>query len=586
MYLAELRITNFRRLGGVTIGFRPGLNVLVGPNNVGKTAVVDALRALLTGHDYAYLRLDAEDIHREPNGSAVGKISFDYTFRDLSKEEEADFLPALKLGKDGVLEAHFHVRYSNPDRLARLRARRWCGDNEESVFTGDMVENLRGVYLPPLRDASQGLKPGRASQLSRLFQILADDSSRDSINAALMDADEVLKKQLPVKNTHGAIRTRHHEMLGSQLEQALALELSGADFQKLASRLSLLADELSIERNGLGFNNLIYMAVVLSELAKTPEASYRGLVIEEPEAHLHPQLQAVLLGYLEKLETDVVEGESPVQLFVTSHSPNFASIASLDSLICLVDAGDTVEPFFPRTASFEKGKREKLKRYLDVTRAELFFARRIIFVEGSAELMLMGELAKRCGYELRQHGVSLISVEGLNFDSFFPLFGVSALKIPVSVLTDADPSKVKPNGDGEPEAVYPGPEDDVTVSENTAAMMKRQDAFVKVFHGKKTLEYDLALVADNRKVMLSALKELHPRIASSVEKDMDAAESDGDKARVLFRGMFERTAGNNVQKGQFGQSLAQLLSGDADFVVPEYIRKAVEHACQVDKGET
>lgn len=78
-----------------------------------------------------------------------------------------------------------------------------------------------------------------------------------------------------------------------------------------------------------------------------------------------------------------------------------------------------VGTFFPRNVVFEKGKREKLERYLDVTRAELFFARRVIFVEGAAELMMVDALAKRIGFNLRQHGVSLISVEGLNFDSFF-----------------------------------------------------------------------------------------------------------------------------------------------------------------------
>ncbi|MCY0536388.1 TOPRIM nucleotidyl transferase/hydrolase domain-containing protein, partial [Klebsiella pneumoniae] len=82
--------------------------------------------------------------------------------------------------------------------------------------------------------------------------------------------------------------------------------------------------------------------------------------------------------------------------------------------------GEAVETFFPRDITFEKGKREKLERYLDVTRAEIFFARRVIFVEGAAELMLVSVLAEKSGYKLREHGVSLISVEGLNFDSFLP----------------------------------------------------------------------------------------------------------------------------------------------------------------------
>lgn len=581
MYLAQLRISNFRKLQAVELIFRPGLNILVGSNNIGKTAVIDALRALLAGHDEPYPRLDSEDMHRYKSGVPAGDIKFQYIFRDLNSDDEADFLAALKPDADGKLEAHITIRYSVADKTGRLRAKRWCGDNEDVSLTTDMMENLRGVYLPPLRDASQGLKPSRTSQLARLLQLLVDDAGRDGINNALKKLDEDLKKHEPIVNTHAAIKNRHGTMLGPQLAQVLDLSLSGSDFQQLASRLSLMVDTLEIEQNGLGFNNLIFMAVVLSELAKNPEASYRSLIIEEPEAHLHPQLQAVLLDYLGTIKA--VEGEKPVQLFVTSHSPNFASIADLESLVCLVDTGTTVESFFPRTITFEKGKREKLERYLDVTRAEFFFARRVIFVEGAAELMLVSVLAEKHGYNLRKHGVSLISVEGLNFDSFLPLFGERALKIPVAVITDSDPAEGL-DGNGEPKTAYPALGDAVKVSANTAKMKESEDAFVKIFHGQKTLEYDLALHAENRTAMLTALKELHPIIGETVAATVNAAESDAAKARALFSGMFERPQ-NNVQKGRFGQALAQVIANGAGCVVPNYILQAIVHVCPVKGTE-
>lgn len=580
MYLAQLKISNFRKLQKVDLSFQPGLNVLVGANNVGKTAVIDALRALLAGYDEPYPRLDREDVHRPKGGAPAGDIEFQYVFRDLDADDEADFLAALKPGDGGKLEAHISIRYSEADKTGRLRAKRWCGDHEDLGLTTDMMENLRGVYLPPLRDASQGLKPSRSSQLSRLFQLLTDDAGREDINDALKKLDEELKKHEPVINTHTAIKGRHHSMLGPQLAQVLDLGLSGSDFQRMASRLSLLVDTFEIEQNGLGFNNLIFMAVVLSELAKSPDARYRSLIVEEPEAHLHPQLQAVLLSYLEMIKA--VEGEKPIQLFVTSHSPNFASIADLDSLVCLVDTGNSVETFFPRTVTFDKGKREKLERYLDVTRAELFFSRRVIFVEGASELMLVSVLAEKCGHKLRAHGVSLISVEGLNFDSFLPLFGEKALKIPVAVITDADPT-AEPESGGEAQALYPVLGDAVNVSDNTTKMKEREDTFVKVFHGLKTLEYDLALHADNRAAMLAALTELHPKIGKAVSAAVDAVQGDAAKARALFSGMFERPQ-NNVQKGRFGQTLAQVFVDGAACVVPDYISKAIAHACQVQQA--
>ena len=576
MYLAQLNISNFRKLQKAELNFQSGLNILVGANNVGKTAVVDALRALLAGHEEPYPRLDIADVHHPKDGKPTGDIVFQYIFRGLDVDDEADFLAALIPDGAGNLEAHITIRYSEADKAGRLRAKRWCGDHDDVGLTADMMENLRGVYLPPLRDASQSLKPSRTSQLARLLQLLSDEAGREGINTALKTLDDALKKHQPIINTHAAIKSRHDSMLGSQLAQALEIGLSGSDFQRLASRLSLLVDTFEIEQNGLGFNNLIFMAVVLSELAKNPEASYRGLIIEEPEAHLHPQLQAVLLSYLETIKA--IEGEKPVQLFVTSHSPNFASIADLDSLTCLVDTGATVEAFFPRTITFGKGKREKLERYLDVTRAELFFARRVIFVEGAAELMLVSVLAEKVGFRLREHGVSLISVEGLNFDSFLPLFGEKALKIPVALLTDADPLD-EPTDGSEPQALYPAFGDTIKVSENTAKMKASEDAFVKVFHGLKTLEYDLALHSDNRTAMLMVLKELHPRIGESVEASVNTAADDAAKARALFSGMFERKQ-NNVQKGRFSQALAQLLSDGTVCTVPDYIRDAIMHACQ------
>jgi putative ATP-dependent endonuclease of OLD family len=531
--------------------------VLVGPNNVGKTAVVDALRALLSTTEEGALRISESDLHvpRTLGAGPATQITFHYIFRDLTVDEEADFLTALKqvaspAGAAVEYEAHIHVRYSTPDAGGRMRPKRWCGDHEENALTGDMLEDLRAIYLPPLRDSASGLRPSRSSQIARLIHRLSDEAAKQEVVEALKKFDDDLKSKKPVKQTQTAIQSRHESMLGVNLKQALTVGLTSPDFQRLAARLSLSVDALDIEQNGLGYNNLIYMAVVLSELSLNPDAAYKALIVEEPEAHLHPQMQAVLLQYLESKETPE-PNEKAVQVFVTSHSPNFAAIAKIDTVGCLCEHGNAIRSFFPREVTFEKTKKEKLQRYLDVTRAELYFARRIILVEGAGERFMLEALAKKLKINLRKHGVSVLSTEGLNFDAFAPLFGKDALNVRVAIVSDADP---------EAPVEYPKLGDALSLSATAKSVKALENEFVKTFFAQKTLEYDFALQQKNQAIMLDALKELHPGIGDDLKATVDATLAD-DKPKELFNGMFGRgKTKQNVQKGAYAQALAQMIA--------------------------
>lgn len=572
MYLHSLSVEGFRRLGKVKLRFRPGLNLLVGPNNAGKTSVIDALRVLLSTGDEGALRVTDLDLHVGPGGALTSQATFRYIFRDLSPEEEADFIQALKpVHEDGKIvgyEAHLAVRYSSSSSGSRLHVRRWAGEHEEASITSEMLDDLRAVYLQPLRDPAQGLRPGRASQLARLIQSLSSPAAQQEVVDAMKDLDSALKKTESIKETQAAITKRHTDMLGALLSQLLDLNLSPSDFKKVAARLSLLVSSFEVEQNGLGFNNLIYMAVVLSELTLSKEAAYRALLIEEPEAHLHPQLQAVLLSYLKEVETPG-EYDKAVQIFVTSHSPNFAALADLDSIGCVYQIGDVIETFFPREVKFEKRKKEKLQRYLNVTRAELFFARRIVLVEGAAELFLVQVMAKKLGYDLKKHAVSVISADGLNFDAFMPLFGEKALRIRVAVLSDSD------------ESGYPALGSVPTLSDAAKAISAASNDYVKAFFGSKTFEFALAQLPANRPTMLAALKEIHPIVGAELEKELSSAVPE-EQAEILFKGMFERGEGKaNVQKGAFGQSLAQVVLVDGlALEVPDYIAAAIKFVCE------
>lgn len=572
MYLKTLTIKGFRRFLDLSLRFKDGLNVIVGPNNAGKTAVVDALRVLLAASDEGNLRLTELDLHQEPNGERSTAATFTFVFSGLSQDNEADFVTALVPVKDGSgaitgYEAHFTVQYTQAEPGGRLRLRRWVGLHEENVMTTEMLEELRAIYLQPLRDPAQGLKPGRMSQISKLIQNMTDQAQRDDLVKTLKVIDDHLKVKPPISSTNTAITAKHESMLGKELAQILQLDLTSSDFNRFAARIGLAIGGMEVEQNGLGFNNLIYMAVVLSELAFNKTAAYCGLIVEEPEAHLHPQLQAVLLDYLRSVEKPGA-GERAVQVFVTSHSPNFAALADIDSICCVYESPKGSVAFAPRDIAFDKGKKEKLQRYLNVTRAELFFARRLILVEGTAELFLVDALAMKAGYNLRKHSVSIISTDGLNFDAFLPLFGKDAMQIPVAVITDADPP-----ADSFPDATAPP-----QLSSNATALKSREDEFVKCFFAQKTLEYDLAFDASRRDLMVQALSEMHPGIAAALKPRVDGAASDQEKAKLLFCGMFQRSGTvENVKKGRYSQVLAYAITtSDKTVPVPSYLESALK----------
>ena len=561
MFLAMLEIKNFRKIQLLSLDFSPGLNILLGENNIGKSTVVDALRTLLTAPEDGYTRLGIEDRH----DLNVPALSFRFVFRGLNIEQAAQFMGAVLLQPDGTFAAEFLVQFEAPDQMGRFKARRLCGDRAATPMTSEMVEQLRSIYLPPLRDASKALKPGTRSLLARLLQRVATQAGLDACNEILALVDRQLDAAQPIAAAKDAISRRYSEMLGTVLSQQLNLNLSPQDIGKVASRLAILADGFDIERNGLGYNNLIYMAAVLGELSLSGEVVYRCLIVEEPEAHLHPQLQSILLAYLQQ-ETGV--GGQQVQIFVTTHSPHFAAFADLESIIRLSQHSGLLSAFPIKNARLDDRRKKKLKRYLDVTRADLFFAKALILVEGAAERALVPAMADYLRINTRHMGLSIVSAEGLNFDCFLPLFGHAAMPVKVATITDRDPTHIP----------FPALGQAADISTGAHSIIQLDEPFRKTFIGAKTLEYDLALQGPiNRGLMLDALTEIHPIIAEGLRVLVLAEQDNTSAARVLYQGMFERPGGAaNVSKGALAQELAEKLRDrPVGFVVPPYIHEAL-----------
>ena len=555
MWLRELQIRNFRKIDALTVSFPRGLTVLVGENNSGKTTIIDALRLMLfSSRDLDSLRLTEDDFRA---GTEHAPIEISCRFTGLDDDDEVHFQECLVDMGDGKFEMQVNARVEFNETTNRCNVKMWGGETEGGSLTSNHYDRLATVYLQPLRDPERGLRPGHHSQVSRLIDCLTEEGQRADFETIAKDANEKIRVLKPVEDARGDINAQMASIAGSELTQETELIFTDPTFRRIIAGLQPEIEGLPFALNGLGYNNLIFTSATLGTLRRSLQFSFRSILVEEPEAHLHPQLQILLLKHL----ADVTSGHegNEVQVIASSHSPILASQAPIASVVSVHEVDGKVSAVSVCSIPIEDVIKRKLQRYLDATRAELFFARRILMVEGIAEALLLPVLAKIAGGNLKESSVTVLNADGINFNAFIPLFGVERLGVPVVILTDGDAPEIG----GEMSAI--------------AAALKAIESDVpnlSVEMSEITFEHELARSDSMLRHMIAAFKELHPRRGATLELDLWALESADDRANAFLIGFLESKA----LKGQFAQELADALDG-CDLgpeVVPTYIRRALK----------
>ena len=556
MWLRELKIRNFRKIDALTVSFPRGLTVLVGENNSGKTTIIDALRLMLfSSRDLDSLWLTEDDFRA---GTEHAPIEISCRFTGLENEDEVHFQECLVDIGDGKFEMQVNARVEFNETTNRCNVKMWGGETEGGSLPSNHYDRLATIYLQPLRDPERGLRPGQHSQVSRLVDCLTKEYQRADFETIAKDANRKIRVLKPVEDAKRDINAQMTAIAGSELTQKTELVFTDPTFRRIIAGLQPEIEELPFALNGLGYNNLIFTSATLGMLRLNPQFSFRSILVEEPEAHLHPQLQMLLLKHLADVASNHEGNE--VQVIASSHSPILASQAPIDSVVSVHEVDGKVSAVSVCSITIDDKIKKKLQRYLDATRGELFFARRILMVEGIAEALLVPVLAKISGVNLKESSVTVLNADGINFNAFIPLFGTEGLRVPVVILADGDAKKIG----GEMSA--------------TAAGLKALESDVpnvNVEMSEITFEHELARSEMLLPHMVCALTELHPNIGATLETELATLATVEEKATKFLDVFIEKS----ISKGRFAQELAGILAecNLGANVVPEYIRNALRH---------
>ncbi|EJY56048.1 DNA replication and repair protein RecF [Alicyclobacillus hesperidum URH17-3-68] len=644
MYISKVRIQNFRCFKDCTIEFNDGLNVLIGSNNAGKTTVIKALELVFKRGTTKSNSVD--DFYKGVDLSTPPEVNITATLRS-SKTDTVDdkaivasWLTKLESPWEAELTYRFflpeqyHASYLEEYDKTSNQKERWrlvertLKRYVSRIYGGNIVNNIRAEAdyldkihcetLDALRDVESKLSTGKNSLLRQLLEYFKDNHTESTDTNTGNDDDFAEHSEILVRNLIGRVNQKEildfAEKTGASVGGVPTLDGSLEESDVLSTLRLIVKDQTGIEipivNNGMGYNNLIYISMILSKFTVITSNDYGDnaktfpiLLIEEPEAHLHPALQ---YNFLKFLKEEVTRQNVSRQIFITTHSTQITSAVGLDPIICLERSdGSQPTPKYPGRVFSDEDQQSKkyVERFLDATKSAMLFATSVLLVEGMAELILLPVLAERIDCDLDKHHVSLVRVDALTFKHFIKLFGAGvkpeyqqyALEKRVGCIVDTDPMKKRTDReDGKMrrwEQCWPFE----IRNDNTSYEYKGRSSAIEnlllqtgersnvgiYFKGErgKTFEYDLAWENPSNELLFTKEVEI-----TEVDELNDCDWEQEDKEKAKYASSFLLYA--EGRKGELAFDLASRMKERTaiEVKVPVHICKALEWVCHKDSS--
>lgn len=362
-------------------------------------------------------------------------------------------------------------------------------DEEAHDIIADKFSSLFGLTIYAINPKNTEDKQVKSSkELRDLFpfysipaeRVLGEDDTHNSSLGSLISgffdmseadldpavAEEIKQLRIIVGKANKDVQKQSDEILSAVVNNSIGFGYPNIEELKLGVTTQLSIDEqiknqtklsyisgtnnesLPSSHNGLGYKNLIKMEFLLAAFAKDIEkrgvACLPLLFIEEPESHMHPQMQTAFATYLEKFLSKL--SSVRIQTFLTSHSAHIANTMEFAKVRYAQKSNTGV--IYKNLNAFAQANSDNvdfIRKYLTLTKCDLFFADKAIFVEGASERLLLPDMIEKCEtagvfgsckYPLSSQYYALVEIGGAYAHKFIPF--IDFLGLPCLILTDID----------------------------------------------------------------------------------------------------------------------------------------------------